>query len=397
MRKKSILWAVLVIVSLGACKPNVNSNRFLIEGQLSNVPDSVVVRLKVNNGKNALDTVINGHFSFTDTISEVRELALWIVGKGFPNHRLPVWVAPGKFIQIKGEDKLLSTWIVTSDIAEQKDQNALQACAMDIRKQYAALAAEETYTYLERSEKKNRNDTAFMKRSSEKIRSLRKISIPLLTQIYKAEIEYMKTMPHSQVWMGTFLDYAKCARLSPAYMPYMNELKALYETLPDELKHSKQGRLAYDFLYPTQSVKIGDSITDETLYDIQNNAHHLTELAGRYILLDFWSSGCQPCVMSVPEMGQIAEQMADSVAVVSISLDPLEVWKKATVKHGIKWHNWNDMKESNGIFIRFDVKAYPTYFLVSPDGKLIGKQVGYSKGSLFKFVKETIAEHNKQE
>ena len=396
-RKKSMLMAVLVMISLGACKPNVDSNKFLIEGQLSNVPDSVVVRLKVNNSENALDTVINGHFSFTDTISEVRELALWIVGKGFPNHRLPVWVAPGKFIQIKGEDKLLSTWIVSSDIAEQKDQNALQACAMDMRKQYAALAAEETCTHLEKFEKKNRNDTAFIRRSNEKIRSLRKISIPLLTQIYKAEIEYMKTMSHSQVWMGTFLDYAKCARLSPAFMPYMNELKALYETLPEELKLSKQGRLAYDFLYPTQSVKIGDSITDETLYDIQNHAHHLTELAGRYILLDFWSNGCQPCVMSIPEMGQIAEQMADSVAVVSISLDPLDTWKEATVKHGIKWHSWNDLKQENGIFARFGVKAYPTYVLVSPDGKLIGKQVGYSKGSLFKFVKETIEKHNKQE
>ncbi|MBQ8191891.1 MAG: hypothetical protein IJZ45_09045 [Bacteroidaceae bacterium] len=49
------------------------------------------------------------------------------------------------------------------------------------------------------------------------------------------------------------------------------------------------------------------------------------------------------------------------------------------------------------IIARFGVKAYPTYFLVSPDGKLIGKQVGYSKGILFKFVKETIEKHNKQE
>ena len=100
--------------------------------------------------------------------------------------------------------------------------------------------------------------------------------------------------------------------------------------------------------------------------------------------------------MSIPEMGQIAEQMADSVAVVSISLDPLNVWEKATMKHGIKWHSWNDLKQENGIFAHFGVKAYPTYFLVSPDGKLIGKQVGYSKGSLFTFVKETIEKHKEQ-
>jgi len=39
---------------------------------------------------------------------------------------------------------------------------------------------------------------------------------------------------------------------------------------------------------------------------------------------------------------------------------------------------------------RFGVKAYPTYFLVSPDGKLIGKQVGYGKGSLLEFVKKNV-------
>ena len=88
--------------------------------------------------------------------------------------------------------------------------------------------------------------------------------------------------------------------------------------------------------------------------------------------------------------------MADSVAVVSISLDPLNVWEKATMKHGIKWHSWNDLKQENGIFAHFGVKTYPTYFLVSPDGKLIGKQVGYSKGILFKFVKETIEKHKEQ-
>ena len=85
--------------------------------------------------------------------------------------------------------------------------------------------------------------------------------------------------------------------------------------------------------------------------------------------------------------------MKDSIEVVSISLDPMDVWKEATEEHGITWHNWNDLQETNGIFSRFNVKGYPTYFLVSPDGKLIGKQTGYRKGILFEFIEKTITEY----
>ena len=47
-------------------------------------------------------------------------------------------------------------------------------------------------------------------------------------------------------------------------------------------------------------------------------------------------------------------------------------------------------------FARFRVSSAPYYFLVSPEGKLIANKFGYGKGSLFKFVKETIARHNKE-
>ena len=99
--------------------------------------------------------------------------------------------------------------------------------------------------------------------------------------------------------------------------------------------------------------------------------------------------------MSIPEMRKIAELMKDSVAIVSISPDPLDIWKQATIEHGISWHNWNDMQGDNGIFFRYNTKGYPTYFIVSPDGELIAKQRGYSKGLLLEFLKETIVKHKK--
>ena len=39
--------------------------------------------------------------------------------RGFPGTWLEVWIAPGEYIEIKGQDKLVKTWEVVSDVPEQ--------------------------------------------------------------------------------------------------------------------------------------------------------------------------------------------------------------------------------------------------------------------------------------
>lgn len=55
-------------------------------------------------------------------------------------------------------------------------------------------------------------------------------------------------------------------------------------------------------------MKEGDKMADTELFDLDGKIHHLTDFNGKYILLDFWSSGCGPCIMALPEMKEIQEQ-----------------------------------------------------------------------------------------
>lgn len=52
----------------------------------------------------------------------------------------------------------------------------------------------------------------------------------------------------------------------------------------------------------------------------------MSELKGRYILLDFWSVACGPCRMAEPELKEIAEIYADQLALVGICTDDKERW-----------------------------------------------------------------------
>ena len=45
--------------------------------------------------------------------------------RGFPGTWLEVWIAPGEYIEIKGQDKLVKTWEVVSDVPEQQEENPL--------------------------------------------------------------------------------------------------------------------------------------------------------------------------------------------------------------------------------------------------------------------------------
>lgn len=108
MKSKHLLMALLSGgLTFGSCTstPHVPEGKYLIAGMLKNVPDSTVISLYKSDGKLLkqiqTDTVINGKFSFQDTVSSPspQQLMLLSDNEGFPGVWLYVWVQSGKYIQ----------------------------------------------------------------------------------------------------------------------------------------------------------------------------------------------------------------------------------------------------------------------------------------------------------
>lgn len=135
-------------------------------------------------------------------------------------------------------------------------------------------------------------------------------------------------------------------------------------------------------LFPPVVVKEGDEMADTELYDLDGKIHHLTDFKGKYILLDFWSSGCGPCIMALPEMKEIQEQYKERLTVISLSSDTKSRWKAASAKHEMTWQNLSDLKQSAGLYAKYGVNGIPNYVLISPEGKIMKMWSGYGKGSL---------------
>ena len=149
----------------------------------------------------------------------------------------------------------------------------------------------------------------------------------------------------------------------------MNAVKILYDRLSEQWKNTADGAEIGTIIYPPKEVQEGEAIADGDLFDVNGNIHHLADFKGKYVLLDFWSIGCGPCMQSIPELKEIAEAYKDTLVVVSLSLDVMEIWRQESVKHGITWYNLNDLQGNSGISVRYGVSTIPHYVLVSPSGR----------------------------
>lgn len=387
--KKSVLGCLCLTALLTACAPQVADNEYLIAGTVTDVPDSTVVHLQKLNDQFftavACDTVMQGRFELRDTVSSSQRLCLTINGKGYPNYLLNLWVAPGQYIELKGNGKLFPLWNVKSDIAEQQEENRFANYTREPQKQILEYNIQESDILTALSDKKHQGNKEYQEAAWNKIDSIQRLSVPFMLERTRMEVECMKTAPVSQIWLEKLETNATLTRFAAAdtafqdYAAFIAPLKELYMTLPDSIKQTATAQKAYHALFP--KIKAGDVMTDGTLYDPDGNEHHLAEFKGQYILLDFWSQMCGPCRRAIPELEEVARTYAGRLTVVCISTDPQEVWKQCLQIKGMKGIQWNELRNDGGrLQADYGVQGLPHYVLIAPDGKVKHVWTGYWKG-----------------
>lgn len=387
--KKSVLGCLCLTALVTACAPQVADNEYLIAGTVTDVPDSTVVHLQKLNDQFftavACDTVMQGRFELRDTVSSSQRLCLTINGKGYPNYLLNLWVAPGQYIELKGNGKLFPLWDVKSDIAEQQEENRFANYTREPQKQILEYNIQESDILTALSDKKHQGNKEYQEAAWNKIDSIQRLSVPFMLERTRMEVECMKTAPVSQIWLEKLETNATLTRFAAAdtafqdYAAFIAPLKELYMTLPDSIKQTATAQKAYHALFP--KIKAGDVMTDGTLYDPDGNEHHLAEFKGQYILLDFWSQTCGPCRRAIPELEEVARTYAGRLTVVCISTDPQEVWKQCLQIKGMKGIQWNELRnDGGGLQADYGVQGLPHYVLIAPDGKVKHIWAGYWKG-----------------
>ena len=378
--KNTLLTSLFLLVGLAMQA----QDEIIIDGKVTNVKDGLIVSLFRRDGRVgstiATDTIENGKFYFNvKPEKELDKLSLFVHSTDFPSMSREVYATPNAYIQVNGKDNLIYTWEVESNVKEQKESDRYLYAAKDLWIEYQRIMAEvsgcwgvvdsSTATAEEKSVAKS------------KIKELHAKTIEMTLEIHEKEIDMLKRMPVTVIWLNKMYDISMDFRYIENF-PFTKEVKALYTRMSEEQKQSSLGQLITANLFPLKVVKIGEDMADGDLYDLEGNLHHLSELKGKYLLLDFWSSGCGPCIMAIPEMGELQEKYVDKLTIVSLSSDTEKTWKAASARHKMIWKNWSDKKQTGGLYAQYGVRGIPHYVLISPEGKMVDTWSGYGKGSL---------------
>ena len=363
--------------------------RYVIDGTVSNAPEGAVVKLFRNTGNIlrpvASDTITDNlfHFEGETTGDGVEPMILLAMYNGMASMVLDVYVRPGSRVKVTGGNMLVYTWDVESDVPEQQTRQKIIAASrkwLDER-QLNTLQEDSIRDILRDGGLSDEAKANFQSM----LDSIAEAAKTICDSIVLAETKVMAGMPVDSVWLGALADDAFYADYS-GNQESMNAVKILYDRLPEQWKNTADGAEIGTIIYPPKEVQEGEAIVDGDLFDVNGNIHHLADFKGKYVLLDFWSIGCSPCMQSIPELKEIAEAYKDTLVVVSLSLDVMEIWRQESVKHGITWYNLNDLQGNSGISACYGVSTIPHYVLVSPSGTMIGKTIGYREGKLKEYV-----------
>jgi peroxiredoxin len=121
--------------------------------------------------------------------------------------------------------------------------------------------------------------------------------------------------------------------------------------------------------------KIGDEVPDISLPDPDGKMISLSSLKGKYVLLDFWASWCQPCRHENPEIVKLYNKYKDKgFTIYSVSLDDnKDHWLTAISYDKLSWPT--QVSELKGwdskVVTQFNINEIPHNFLLDPQGKVL--------------------------
>ena len=350
----------------------------IVEGTLEGVPDGTVIMVQERKGgtksyfreiEEGIDTLRNGIFRIVYTpMNQVDEYMLTV--EKSPRYLL-IYVSPGSKCTIKGVGVHPANWYAKSDNPKQIEAN-----------EYRAYLDEKLPRYWDLKEKRDRS------------------TVEAESLYVEYMIEFMKDRKYSSVFASNL------CTLSLMILEGKNKNKGIREKVvkllaivpKDEEQRDQNIYDAKKRLLPKYSpIKNGEKLHDFVLYDHQGKVHHLTEFNGngKYLLLEFNSRTCVPCVEHRPNavLNNLYKNHSDKVDILMVNCDPPYYWDiecKDPNKYGRDpWHEWNDKKGAEDIKQRYGTETGPSYFFVSPDGTILGR-ISYQedlKAAIAKYFK----------
>lgn len=165
---------------------------------------------------------------------------------------------------------------------------------------------------------------------------------------------------------------------SGGYNPDYREMRSAFRKLNKKVRKSTQGKIFDRYLKALENSSVGKRAPSITQFDLEGMPYSLSDLRGKYVLVEFWASWCPVCRRENPNLVAVYKEFSSkNFDILGVSFDKeFGPWKKAVEDDKLTWKHISDLQGWNSYAGQvYGVKAIPQNILVDPNGIIVARNL----------------------